>query len=88
MKKLFGTDGIRGIANQYPITAEMALNIGKAAAYLFNNNKGQVSVVVGKDPRLSSDMLAYALISGICSMGVNAYYPGILPTPANTNCIP
>ncbi len=81
MGKLFGTDGIRGIANQYPITSEMAVNIGKASAYLFKKENEPSSMVVGKDTRLSGDMLAHGLISGICSMGVDAYLVGTFPTP-------
>jgi phosphoglucosamine mutase len=82
MGNLFGTDGIRGVANEHPITAEMALRLGKASARMFGKNGRNVSVVVGKDPRVSGDMLAFAFISGICSMGADAYFAGILPTPA------
>jgi phosphoglucosamine mutase len=82
MGSLFGTDGIRGIANEYPITADMALRLGKAAARMFGKNGNNVSVVVGKDPRISGDMLAFAFISGLCSMGADAFFVGILPTPA------
>ena len=77
MDKLFGTDGIRGIANEYPMTSEMAVNIGRAVAYIFKGNE----IVVGKDTRISGYMLEYAVVSGICSMGVNVYLAGILPTP-------
>ncbi len=75
--KLFGTDGIRGIANEYPMTSEMAVNIGRAVAYIFKGNE----IVVGKDTRISGYMLEYAVVSGICSMGVNAHLAGILSTP-------
>jgi phosphoglucosamine mutase len=61
MGKLFGTDGIRGVANQYPMTPEMAVAIGKAMAQHFKSRK----IVVGKDTRISGDMLESALISGI-----------------------
>ncbi len=77
MGKLFGTDGIRGVANQYPMTPEMAVAIGKALAQHFKGRK----IVVGKDTRISGDMLESALISGICSTGVNPYLSGVLPTP-------
>ena len=77
MGKLFGTDGIRGVANQYPMTPEMAVMIGKAMAQHFKGHK----IVVGKDTRISGDMLESALISGICSTGVNPYLSGVLPTP-------
>jgi len=74
--KHFGTDGIRGIANK-DLTSELALKVGRAAGLFFDGD-----IVIAKDPRLSSDMLETALISGILSTGVNAYRMGILPTPA------
>jgi len=79
--KLFGTDGIRGIANQYPMTAEMALNIGRATAYQFKKKGHVPKIIVGKDTRISGYMLESALVSGICSMGVNAIMVGVMPTP-------
>lgn len=82
MGKLFGTDGIRGVANQYPMTPEMALNIGRAVAVFFKRNGIRSKIVIGKDTRISGDMLENALVSGICSTGVDAYLAGILPTPA------
>ena len=81
MGKLFGTDGIRGIANQYPMTAEMALNVGRAIAYLSKREGHTPRIVIGKDTRLSGDMFETALISGICSMGVQAISVGVIPTP-------
>ncbi|MBW1752414.1 MAG: phosphoglucosamine mutase [Deltaproteobacteria bacterium] len=81
MGKLFGTDGIRGVANQYPMTPEMALKIGRATAAFFKKDASRSEIVVGKDTRISGDMLEYALVSGICSMGVDAYRTGIMPTP-------
>jgi phosphoglucosamine mutase len=81
MGKLFGTDGIRGVANQYPMTPEMAVTIGKAVSAIFKEDDKQSKIVIGKDTRISGDMLEHALISGICSMGVDAYLTGILPTP-------
>jgi phosphoglucosamine mutase len=81
MAELFGTDGIRGVANQYPMTPEMAVAIGRAIAAFFKNDLRQSKIVVGKDTRISGDMLEHALVSGICSMGVDAYLTGILPTP-------
>ena len=81
MGKLFGTDGIRGVANQYPMTPEMAVTIGRAVAAIFKGDDKQSKIVIGKDTRISGDMLEYALISGICSMGVDAYLTGVLPTP-------
>jgi phosphoglucosamine mutase len=81
MGKLFGTDGIRGVANQYPMTPEMAVTIGRAVAKIFKCDDKQSKIVIGKDTRISGDMLEYALTSGVCSMGVDAYLTGILPTP-------
>ena len=82
MGKLFGTDGIRGVANQYPMTPEMAVTIGRAVAIIFKEKDDKQSkIVIGKDTRISGEMLEHALISGICSMGVDAYVTGILPTP-------
>ncbi|MDO8785870.1 MAG: phosphoglucosamine mutase [Syntrophales bacterium] len=81
MDRLFGTDGIRGIANEYPMTAEMALNIGRAAAHLFKRKGHTPRIIVGKDTRISGYMFENALVAGICSMGVNAIMVGVLPTP-------
>ncbi|MGD1153602.1 MAG: phosphoglucosamine mutase [Syntrophales bacterium] len=81
MGKLFGTDGIRGIANEYPMTAEMALNIGRATAHLFKKKGHVAKVIIGKDTRISGYMFENALVSGICSMGVNAIMVGVMPTP-------
>lgn len=81
MGKLFGTDGIRGIANEYPMTAEMALNIGRATAHLFKKKGHVAKIIVGKDTRISGYMFESALVSGICSMGVNAIMVGVMPTP-------
>ncbi len=84
MVKVFGTDGIRGTANSYPMTPEMALKVGKAVALLFKekNGKKRHRIVIGKDTRLSGYMLETALTSGIVSMGVNVYLVGPMPTPA------
>jgi phosphoglucosamine mutase len=82
MRKLFGTDGIRGIANREPMTCETALKLGRAAAYLFKRRAGRHQIVIGKDTRLSGYMLESALTSGICSMGVDVLLVGPLPTPA------
>jgi len=80
-KKLFGTDGIRGIANQHPMTAEVALNVGRAIAYLSKREGHSPRIIIGKDTRLSGDMFESSLISGICSMGVQAISVGVIPTP-------
>lgn len=81
MKRLFGTDGIRGVANREPMTAEMAFQIGRAGAYLFKN-KIDPKILIGKDTRISGDMIEAALMAGICSMGVDVLRVGIMPTPA------
>jgi phosphoglucosamine mutase len=81
MGKLFGTDGVRGIANEYPMTSEMALHIGMATAHLFKRAGHQPRIIIGKDTRLSGYMIEHALVSGICSMGVDAYLVGPMPTP-------
>jgi len=81
-KKLFGTDGVRGYANEYPMTPEIALALGRAAGRVFCNKRhGDHRVVIGKDTRLSCYMFESALISGLCSMGVNTLMVGPLPTP-------
>ncbi len=82
MGKLFGTDGIRGVANEYPITAETALALGRAAAHFFAGRKDSPKIVVGKDTRISGDMLEHAIAAGICSTGADALLTGVLPTPA------
>ncbi len=81
MGKLFGTDGVRGVANEYPMTSEMAMNIGRATAHLFKQKGHAPKIIIGKDTRLSGYMLENALVSGICSMGVNAILVGVIPTP-------
>ncbi len=82
MRKLFGTDGIRGIANHYPITADLALTLGKAAALVLGNGKKKPTILIGKDTRLSGYMLEYALTAGITSMGADVLLVGPMPTPA------
>jgi phosphoglucosamine mutase len=81
MSKLFGTDGIRGVANVHPMTAEMALAIGRATAYVCKKHENRHRIVIGKDTRLSCYMLENALTAGICSMGVDVLLLGPLPTP-------
>jgi phosphoglucosamine mutase len=80
-RRLFGTDGVRGVANIHPMTAETALQLGRAAAYLFKHDDRRCRIVIGKDTRLSGYMLESALVAGICSMGVDALLVGPLPTP-------
>ncbi|WP_170569465.1 phosphoglucosamine mutase [Ruegeria atlantica] len=83
MRKLFGTDGVRGTANTYPITAEMALRIGAAVGRYFRRDQsGAHRVVIGKDTRLSGYMLENALTAGLTSTGMNVLLLGPVPTPA------
>jgi len=81
MGRLFGTDGIRGMANEYPIIPEMAVNIGRAVSCFFSRDRDISEIIIGKDTRISGYMLEYALASGICSAGVNVCLAGIIPTP-------
>lgn len=81
MGRLFGTDGIRGIANEYPMTPEMAIKIGKSVALQFKRGGDHSSIVIGRDTRLSGSMFENALIKGICSMGINVLSADVIPTP-------
>ena len=80
-KKLFGTDGVRGAANVYPMTTEIAMQLGRAVAYLFKGSDKRRRIVIGKDTRLSGYMIENAMAAGICSMGVDVQLVGPLPTP-------
>jgi phosphoglucosamine mutase len=80
-RKLFGTDGIRGVANVDPMTGELAMQLGRAIAHIFKEVKGKHRIVIGKDTRLSGYMIETAITSGICSMGVDVLLVGPLPTP-------
>ncbi len=81
-RRLFGTDGVRGLANIEPMTPETALRLGRAVTYWCAGvGSAQRCIIIGKDTRVSSDMLEAALAAGICSMGVNALAAGVLPTP-------
>lgn len=93
MSKLFGTDGIRGLSNQYPMTGEVAMAVGRAIAYVLQTypevrskhhakaGPRKARIVIGKDTRLSGYMIEMALASGICSMGADVILIGPLPTP-------
>jgi len=70
-RKLFGTDGIRGVANVHPMTAELALRLGRAVAHVFRKGDRRHKILIGKDTRLSGYMLEQAMASGINSMGVD-----------------
>lgn len=82
MGKLFGTDGIRGEANQYPMTPEIAFGVGRAMAHLFKKEGHRAVIIIGKDTRLSGYMLESSLEAGITSMGGYSYLVGVMPTPA------
>lgn len=81
-RKLFGTDGVRGVANEYPITSEIALKLGRAIAHITNRGQHRHRIVIGKDTRISGYMLEYAIASGVCSLGVDVTLMGPVPTPA------
>ena len=82
MSRLFGTDGVRGVAND-ELTLQLAMQLGQAGAYvLTKENMHKPTIMVGCDTRISGDMLANALMAGICSVGANAVYVGVIPTPA------
>lgn len=81
MRKLFGTDGIRGVANVHPMTTEIAMRLGRAVAHIFKDKDRRHKILVGKDTRVSGYMLETALASGICSMGVDVLLVGPMPTP-------
>ena len=83
--RLFGTDGVRGVANVFPMTAEMAMQLGRALAYICRSGDHRHRVIIGKDTRLSGYMLENALAAGIMSMGVDVDLIGPLPTPAIAN---
>jgi phosphoglucosamine mutase len=80
-RKLFGTDGVRGVANVHPITAEVAMQLGRALAWKVRSGSHRHRIVIGKDTRLSGYMLETAIAAGICSMGVDVLLCGPLPTP-------
>lgn len=83
MGRFFGTDGVRGVANVAPMSAEMALKLGRATAYVCKRHSKAVRprIVIGKDTRVSGYMLESALVAGICSMGVDVFMVGPMPTP-------
>lgn len=80
MGRLFGTDGVRGIAGE-ELTSELANNIGRALGYVLNRNKSNNKVLIGSDTRISKDMLVNSVSEGLCSMGVDVINVGIIPTP-------
>ena len=82
MARMFGTDGVRGIANE-ELTPQLAMQLGQAGAYVLTREKEhKPTIMVGCDTRISGDMLANALMAGACSVGANCVYVGVIPTPA------
>ena len=81
MGRLFGTDGVRGVANS-ELTPELAFNLGKAGAAVLSQGNKRPVIVIGKDTRLSGDMLENALAAGILAVGGNVIKVGVIPTPA------
>jgi phosphoglucosamine mutase len=81
MGTLFGTDGMRGVANQYPMDAMMAFSVGQAMTHVLKREGHRTRIIIGKDTRISGYMLESALLSGITSMGGDPYLVGVLPTP-------
>ena len=82
MSRMFGTDGVRGIANE-ELTLELSMKLGQAGAYVLTKQQNhKPTIMVGCDTRISGDMLASALMAGVCSVGANCIYVGVIPTPA------
>ncbi|HJL41029.1 MAG TPA: phosphoglucosamine mutase [Myxococcales bacterium LLY-WYZ-16_1] len=81
-RNLFGTDGVRGVANEHPMTSEVALKLGRAIAHISKRGNHRHRIVVGKDTRMSGYMLEFAICSGVCSFGVDVTLIGPMPTPA------
>ncbi|MGI6169697.1 MAG: phosphoglucosamine mutase, partial [Christensenellales bacterium] len=81
MGRLFGTDGVRGIANQ-SLTCDLAFRLGQAGAYVLTNEVHKARIMIGRDTRVSGSMLESAMVAGICSVGAQAIVAGVLPTPA------
>jgi len=81
-KQYFGTDGIRGRANRFPMTAEVAMRVGMAAGLSFQNGNHRHRVVLGKDTRLSGYMIENAMVAGFCAAGMDVFLLGPIPTPA------
>ena len=81
-ERLFGTDGLRGTVNNYPMTVDVALRLGLAAGVRFRRGNHQHKVVIGKDTRLSGYMLENAIVAGFTSVGMDVVQVGPMPTPA------
>ena len=83
-RKYFGTDGIRGLANKAPMTAEIAMKVGMAAGIAFQRGGHRHRVVIGKDTRLSGYMIENAMVAGFCAAGMDVFLLGPIPTPAGS----
>ena len=81
-RRYFGTDGIRGRANRFPMTAEVAMKVGMAAGLSFQRGSHRHRVVLGKDTRLSGYMIENAMVAGFCAAGMDVFLLGPIPTPA------
>jgi phosphoglucosamine mutase len=79
--KLFGTDGIRSVANQWPLTPDFVVRVGQAIGQIITHESGKPVVVIGRDTRLSGEMLENALASGLMSQGVDTLHLGVITTP-------
>ena len=79
MGRLFGTDGVRGIAND-KLSCELAFKLGQAGAYVLTSSVHKARILIGRDTRISGDMLESALVAGICSVGAEAVVTGVIPT--------
>ena len=82
MARMFGTDGVRGVANGPVLNVELAYKLGRAAAQYFGREVKTPKILIGRDTRLSGTMLESAMAAGICSAGGNAHLLGVIPTPA------
>lgn len=81
VKKLFGTDGIRGVANQWPLTPDFVIRVGQAIGQVLAHESGKPAVAIGRDTRLSGEMLENALASGLMSQGIDTLHLGVITTP-------
>ena len=82
MKKLFGTDGIRGVANVYPLSIDICLKLARAIQIKFLHSKKKSKIILGKDTRISGDIFEHAFAAAFCSLGVDIILVGVIPTPA------
>ena len=80
MVRIFGTDGVRGIANS-ELSCDLAFKLGRAGAMVLAKNNSRPKILIGRDTRISGDMLESALVAGLCSMGADVVCAGVIPTP-------